>query len=337
MKKRFYAIPAAAVLLAGCASAPSPPTPTDLSTVTSSQKISYLSANGVTGFPGVLAGERFAPQVLTSELFLPESCVPCAGLPAVIIQHGSGAPKHQWYPELARKLNRAGLAVLVANSYSARNIRSTTADQTRLSAANRVVDTFAAFRALQAIPCIDPARIGVTGYSFGGLVSRYMTQAVLAEQLGGGRVLKASLPVYPSCAWQWRTPRLTDTTMHYLLAELDDYTPARLCIAEIRRLNEAGLEVSHTVYPGAHHAFIADRFDGADANAQTFYHCGVSWIGEDGHYDTPAINASSKDGWGDYAKAVYTHCVKRGVTLGRDETARAEAMDFTVEFFVRNL
>lgn len=332
----LFTVMLVATAVGGCATNPSLQA-TDLSTVTASQKIAYPSVNEVTGIHALLSGGPFPPQILVSELHLPESCAAGERVAAVIIQHGSGNLNKRWYPELVEKLVDNGIATLVADSYSARNITSTSHDQTRLTGANRTHDTFSAFRALQAIPCIDPDRIGVTGYSFGGFVSRYMFEAVLAERFGGGHVLKASLPVYPSCSWQWKNPRLTKTKVHYLLADLDDYTPARFCLDNIRRLKEAGGDVSFTVYPGAHHGFIADKFYGHDPQSETFYGCGVSWVTEDGHYITPAINATTQDGWEAYNKAVYKRCVKRGATSGRNENARSKAMAFTVRFFKENL
>lgn len=291
----------------------------------------------MTHFSALLSGGPFPPQILVSRLHLPESCAAGRRVPAVIIQHGSGKLNKRWYPELAEKLVDIGTAVLVADSFSARSIVSTAYDQTKLTSANRTYDTFSAFRALQAIPCIDPDRIGITGYSFGGIISRNMTEAVLAERFGGGHVFKASLPVYPGCALQWKKPRLTWTKVHYLLAELDDYTPALFCLDSTRRLKESGGDVSFTVYTGMHHGFIADKFYGHDPRVQTFNECGVSWVTEDGHYITPAINATTRDGWDAYSKAIYKHCVKLGATSGRNENARSKAMEFTVRFFKENL
>lgn len=301
------------------------------------QTLSYPSANGIKSFTDIFSGNPLNPHTLKSRLYLPGSCADGGRVPAVIIQHGSGAPRHRWYPELARALNQKGIAALVANSYSTRGILSTSGDQRRLSAANRTYDAFAAFRALHGIPCIDPDRIGITGYSFGGLVSLLAVETAFAERLGAGRVFKAGLPVYPYCLMRMEKTRPTNTKVHYLLAALDDYTPARDCLDSIPQLKAAGWDIDFTVYPGAHHGFIADTFYGRSPDNETYNKCGAFLIKENGHSFLPSLGASSEGGWDAFVRAVRTHCMERGTTSGRHEKSRALAMDFTVKFFSENL
>ena len=337
MNFRILAASLTVAILTGCGAAAPVPI-TNFSAVTSSQKISYPSANGIKIYADIFSGKSFERQTLTSQLYLPDSCEEGGQVPAVVIQHGSGAPKHTWYPQLAKNLNRSGIAALIANSYSARAIRSTAKDQTQLTVANRTYDTFSAFRALQSIPCIDPDRIGITGYSYGGLISREVVESALAERLGNGHVFKASLPVYPYCLWEWENSRPTKTKVHYLLAELDDWNLVKDCLERIPYLQAAGWDVSYTIYPDAHHGFIADKFYGFDAQDQTFNECGIYWIDEDGHYSISTVGASTRDGIQKFMQVVFkTKCAKLGATSGRNENARAKTMDFTVKFFSDNL
>ncbi len=201
----------------------------------------FYSANGVDSYTDILKGKSFEDVILEARLTLPAKCSqPDYKVPAVIIQHGAGAPRHQWYEELSNQLAEVGIAALVPNSFSARDIKSTTADQTQLPRANRVYDAFAAFRTLARHPCIDPNRIGITGYGFGGIVSRDVVESELAARLGEGRVFKASLPVYPSCQSQWDVSQPTNTRVHFLLAEKDDYTPVNYCLDHIPQLKDSG-------------------------------------------------------------------------------------------------
>ena len=255
-------------------------------------------------------------------------------MPAVIIQHGSGPPKWSWYVDVATRLNEAGIGALVPDSHAARGIAATTQDQSQLSMANRVFDTFAAFRALHRVPCIDSARIGVTGYGFGGMVSREMVESALADRLGGGQIVKASLPVYPSCQMRWDVSRPTRTRVHYLLAGLDDYTPAHYCLEQIAMQEADGWDVSHTVYPEAHHAFNR-KFPVGRFDEVTFQDCGLGRITEDGVFVTDY--GDTRHGWGRYVWRHAGTCAKTGVTMGRNPAARADALEFTVQFFRNNL
>ena len=300
------------------------------------QSFSYASANGINSYADIYLGKKFEPQKLTGTLFLPAVCKSGAKVPAVIIQHGSGYPKQSWYEELAQRLDGAGIAALVANSFGERSITGTGGDQTQLSKANRVYDTFAAFRALQKVPCIDPKRIGVTGYSFGGIISRDMVESSLAKRLGGGQVLKASVPVYPSCQARWEKTQPTKTKVHYLLAGRDDYTPARYCLERIPELKKLGWDVSYTVYPKAHHAFIADYSERYWSRGWTFRDCGLSLITPDGH-EAVSMGSTRELSWREYVTVLARSCGRQGVTIGRDSDAREKAMNFTVSFFKKNL
>lgn len=304
------------------------------------KRISYESADGIESYANIMEGGSFESITLTSRLTLPAQCSkPGHKVPAVIIQHGSGAPKHRWYRELPKALAQADIAALVADSYTARKVKSTAHDQTRLSKANRVYDAFSAFRALAAIPCIDPDRIGITGYSFGGMVSRDVVESAIAERLGAGRVFKASLPVYPSCQSQWDVSQPTSTRVHFLLAELDDYTPAKYCIEDIPDLKAAGWNVSYSVYPDVHHGFIADRFYGYDGKTWTFKDCGITRVTKEGYEvnEKYGFDIGKTMTWGEAIRKAARSCATRGATSGLNKGARASAMQFTVEFFSENL
>ena len=303
-------------------------------------EISFESVDGIDSYADILEGKSFGAITLASRLWLPAQCSePGHKVPAVIIQHGSGAPAHRWYEELSEALARAGIAALVPDSFTARRIGSTARDQTPLSKANRVYDAYAAFRGLAAIPCIDPDRVGITGYSFGGIVSRDVVESEMAERLGAGRVFKASLPVYPSCQAQWDVSRPTDTRVHFLLAERDDYTPASYCLEHIPRLEAAGWNVSYSVYQGAHHGFISDRRAGRDRKAWTFKDCGITRITKEGYevIDELGLDVGKTMTWAEFIRSAARACGKRGVTIGSDRNTRASAMQFTVEFFTENL
>ena len=282
-------------------------------------EFSYESADGIESYADILAGRSLEPITLTSRLTLPARCSePGHQVPAVIIQHGSTAPRQRWYRELPEALAHAGIAALVADSYAARGLMSTTRDQTLLSRANRVYDAFSAFRGLAALSCIDPDRIGITGYSFGGIVSRDVVESMLADRLGEGHVFKASLPVYPSCQGQWDVSQPTKTKVHFLLAELDDYTPAGYCIEQIPKLRASGWDVGYTVYPGTHHGFIADRFYGYNGNSWTFKHCGITRVTTEGYevHDKFGIDMGKTMTWAQYIRKAAGCAVSAGSPRG---------------------
>ena len=313
--------------------------PTELSQIKPSgetwQIISYESANGIGFYADIFKGRSFESQILNSRLYLPATCSePGKQVPAVIIQHGSGRPGSRWYWELPKRLNEAGIAALVANSYSKRWIQGTGRDQTILSTANRVYDAFAAFRALQDIPCIDADRIGITGYSYGGIISREAVESALADRLGAGHVFKASLPVYPGCKSRWEISKPTNTKVHFLLAGRDDYTPAKFCIEQIPQLKSAGWDVSYSVHPDAHHGLIGDQPYRYDPSVFTAKNCPIFSITADGYLVNKTLGIDTRNmTWRSYIGKLAKSCATRGASFGRHNAARTWAMDFTVQFF----
>ena len=305
-----------------------------------STEISFESATGFQAYSDIFKEKSLPTTTLHGNLTLPDECSqPGYKAPAVIIQHGSGPPRHAWYEELSNALADVGIAALVPNSFSGRGINETASNQTRLSKADRIHDTFAAFRALAAEPCIDPDRIGITGYSFGGIISRDVVESELAERLGGGRVFKASLPVYPSCQSQWENSRPTNTRVHFLLAEKDNYTPASFCLEHIPKLEAAGWNVTHSVLKKAHHGFIASYRPQRYNKAWTFKKCGITKVTPEG-YETSVdygYTAGKDMSWDKYIRAYAKKCATRGVTLGGTKKVRSAAMNFTVEFFSEHL
>lgn len=310
--------------------------PTDLSSVSETGFITYESVNGTQGFADLISGRKMSKQMLSSKLYLPEECKdPNVTMPAVIIQHGSGSIQGKtWYPTLAKKLNEVGIAALVADSYSARGISDTSKNQRRLPGHNRLFDMYAAFRALGEIKCIDADRIGVTGYSMGGMLSRYASTDFVNDALGGGRAFKASLPVYPSCVFDITRLRPSETKVHYLLGERDDWTLAKTCVEDAAKLKDAGWDISYTIYPGGYHGWISDKtvrflpkvFVGKD--------CKGIYIDDDGY---TYWNGKIFNKRGQLNKHMTETCASRGAHSGSHGATRRKSMDFTVEFFKENL
>lgn len=92
-------------------------------------------------------------------------------VPAMVLMHGSSglnAGSRVHYSEL---LNRYGIAAFYVDSFTGRGISSTVQNQAVLSYADNTRDAFVALRLLRQHPRIDPAKIGVMGFSRDGTVS----------------------------------------------------------------------------------------------------------------------------------------------------------------------
>ncbi len=135
-------------------------------------------------------------------------------------------------------------------------------------------DAFSALAFLAQQPNIDASRIGVLGFSWGGLVSMGAAERLYADTFGNGLKFKAHVAHYPVCyAWnnnvlaaqlgttpaqfgvQWVS--LTGAPVLIQVGEEDDYDngsgPCKSLAASVNAGN--GGVVSVNAYPGATHGW----------------------------------------------------------------------------------
>lgn len=192
-------------------------------------------------------------------------------LPAVLILHGSaGVDARGDFYEAA--LNAAGIATLQIDMWQARGIVG--GGQRPAAPILTYPDAFSALAFLSKLPNIDPARIGVLGFSWGGLISLGTAEVHYSGTFGGGLTFKAHVAHYPVCyAWnnaalsvalgttpaafgvQWI--KLTGAPVLIEVGTDDDYdNGSGPCEALAQSVNPGnGGVVSVNAYPGATHAW----------------------------------------------------------------------------------
>ena len=144
-----------------------------------------------------------SPLTVKGKLKLPVSyqyrkgCfLPQKNLPAVVILHGSAGVdfRSNFY---ARELNAAGIATFEINMWEARGITSA-ADRPSLPLVT-YPDAFGALRFLSKHPNINRDRIGIMGFSWGGVVSMASATEFYASKFGGRLRFSAHVAHYPVC------------------------------------------------------------------------------------------------------------------------------------------
>ena len=112
------------------------------------------------GKPFTIAGYLRFPQGVTMRM------------PVVLLQHGSGgsnARDEYW----AKTFNEMGIASFLVDSFSGRRLSRTTTNVADLTPYNMMLDAYRAFDVLTNHPHIDPVRIGIMGFSLGGISALY--------------------------------------------------------------------------------------------------------------------------------------------------------------------
>jgi dienelactone hydrolase len=241
------------LLLAGCA--PVPPLATLAQGETGRipfQSVTLTMPQFLSGRPGG------APAEISGDLELPRG--QAGRLPAVVIIHGSaGVGPHHW--DWAAELNRIGVATFVVDSFSGRGIRRLDGRPGRFGPILAIVDAYRALELLSTHPRIDPSRIALMGFSYGGVVSLYASLTRFQRLHGpAGVTFAAYLPFYPFCNFRFVDDTLvSDRPFRVFHGTADDWTPIGPCRDYIARLRRAGKDAQLVEFPGAQHAFDVQR------------------------------------------------------------------------------
>jgi dienelactone hydrolase len=196
-----------------------------------------------------------APAVtLTGRLQLPG---PGEKFPVIIMLHGSAGNNILGFDAWVRVFNDMGIASFRLDSYTGRGLTEIFSGQGRLGEFAVVYDAYRALEVLAAHPAIDPERIGVIGFSRGGIGALYTALSRFETAYGATDAeLAVHLPFYPPCNFALRGElETTGAPIHAFHGSADAWNPAAPCRDYLGRLAAAGAAATFSEYPDAHHAF----------------------------------------------------------------------------------
>ena len=220
------------------------------------ETVDIPSASPVNFFQVISAPGDMPKLTVDSKLFLPESAE--RPLPAVIVLPGSLgiAPSHLTHAETLCGL---GFAACVLDSFGARAVTSTVANQAQFSFAASAYDALAAYRVLSERPELDGERIGLQGHSRGGsaaltAATRCFADAVVGARRGFAGVLAA----YPWSGQQFLNPGIGRTEVRILMGDADEWCSPAQVQSHCRAIQLAGGAVTMRLVGGARHGFDRD-------------------------------------------------------------------------------
>jgi uncharacterized protein len=231
----------------------------------------------------LIAGVAFAQGVTrtrvtypapTTDLMIPATLLmPAASgaVPAVVIAHGSGGVDGRGDYH-AEALNRAGIATLEIDMWGPRGLKGGPQGRPR-RLSETYPDVYGALQWLASRADVDPQRIGIMGFSWGGALAVATASARLTEQFTGGKdKFAAHVGFYPTC-WSF-LPRaaefkMTGAPVKILVGDKDDYDSPDACQRLLDALPaESRALVALTVYPGGYHGWDGNaRANFFDPNA----------------------------------------------------------------------
>jgi dienelactone hydrolase len=164
------------------------------------------------------------PLAIAARLGVPsEATRPMA---AVVILHGSAGPTAR-EAGYAQALNDVGIATLEPDQWAPRQLEGGASGRPR-TVAETLPDVFGAHKFLAANPSVDPRRIGLMGFSFGGIATFLAATKTQSALFATSGPFAAFMPCYPIC-WMYGKVRghelspLSGAPVFLLTAELDQY------------------------------------------------------------------------------------------------------------------
>lgn len=180
--------------------------------------------------------------------------------PAVVLLHGChgvSASTHEW----ARWFRDQGYVALVVDSWAARGMsEGCSPESPDLPNTERFDDAVGALRFLHGLPSVDRQRVGVIGWSNGGVFAIAVVNGPSHERQARRGVtlpapgFRAAVAVYPGGCPSLVNERVVRPLL-VLIGDADDWTLPEACRRMVDNMRAKGADARIVLYPGAFHYF----------------------------------------------------------------------------------
>ena len=190
--------------------------------------------------------------------------------PALVLLHqcaGLNSAVAAW----ARRAVARNYAVLLLDAFSARGVTSVCyGPKTGVNLVRGAKDALQAAQHLRRKPFVDPKRVALVGFSWGGMVGLLAARRHYIDAFGTGPGFAAVASFYPGC-FRIKPPGGRDyelvgpdiaQPLLLMMGEADTETPAAECVDKLTPLKAAGAPVEWHVYAGTTHCWDCQQLDG---------------------------------------------------------------------------
>jgi dienelactone hydrolase len=195
-------------------------------------------------------------------LFLPARPPGAPAPPGVVLLHGSGGVL--WDRELTygRQFAAMGIAALVVDAFAARREMGTgfTERLLNITESMLIADAYAGLAFLAREGHADPKRVGLIGFSYGGMAAKYALNAGAARIFSPeGLRFAAHAAFYGPCIASFADERTTGAPLLMLYGTADELMIPARCEAAAEAFRRGGSAVEVIAYEGAAHQWDGGR------------------------------------------------------------------------------
>jgi len=298
-----------------------------------SEQIAFTSSNPFSFSDVINNFDNLDEQEVFGQLVIPyDSLNPNKKYPLIIGVAGSMGWKSH-HLEYLKMYQDLGFATFELNSFKSRDIKSTVGEQNQVTTAAMIVDAYKALEELSDHSLINKEKISITGWSLGGAVTLFSAWLPLKNTINTELSFASHLAFYPPCFFELENMEFSQSPIHILIGESDDWTPADPCNNLVNELNDY-CNIDITIYKDSHHGF--DREGGLEINENgySFKDCMFTLTSEGdvlmNYLNIPMSNALLQ-------KIGFLFCASKGVTIGGNLEARNQSFKFAKEFMISTL
>ena len=297
------------------------------------EKIIFQSANPFALSDIINNLNNQTEQEVYGKLTIPEDSINSdKKYPLVIGVAGSLGWREHHY-EYMKMYQQSGFATFELNSFKSRNISSTVGSQVEVTTASIILDAYKAFEKLSKHPNIDKNKVSITGWSLGGAVALFSGWKPIIKAISKDLKFASHLSFYPPCFFDPENTEFTDSPIHILIGELDNWTPAEPCNYFVKKISDNS-NVNLTIYPNSHHSFDSKEPITFNEKGYSFKNC-LFKLNKEGDVLMNYLNLPMSSPI--MQKIGFLFCVERGVNLGGNPKSREKAFAFSKSFMKRTL
>ena len=282
-------------------------------------------------------------------LHLPQSATSDHPVPVMILLHGSsglGTGREDMYAQL---LNEAGVGAFILDYYGSRGLTPDMHYMAKLFAVSEVdalSDAYNGLALLKTHPAIDPDKIGLAGFSYGGMAIRMAMAQRIQRAFHEDKGFAVFADFYGPC---FQVPNMMNTNGAPLLTLRGDNDGSNVlsdCVNREQEIQLAGSPVEAHIFKDAPHAW-----DTVDAKAQMWpdspyiANCEVHYNqqGQSLLNDKPLIDLDLDAERSERIVARFLSqldlmdCLQYGYVSGQDESITVQSNPVFLDFIKRHL